>query len=70
MYATAIRLDPGLTQAYKDYGLMLNDHGGDPKQIIALWQHYLRAGSARSAGARDQDGPQASERSAEVTWLS
>ncbi len=41
-YATAIRLYPGLTQAYKDYGLMLNDHGGDPKQIIALWQHYLR----------------------------
>ncbi|HEX4520040.1 MAG TPA: DUF2723 domain-containing protein [Gaiellaceae bacterium] len=42
MYATAIRLYPGLTQAYKDYGLMLNDHGGDPKQIIPLWQTYLR----------------------------
>ena len=70
MYATAIRLDPGLTQAYKDYGLMLRDHGGDPKQIIALWQHYLRAGSARSAGAGDQDGPQTSARSTEVTWLS
>ncbi len=42
MYATALGLDPGLTQAYKDYGLMLRDHGGDPRQIIALWQRYLQ----------------------------
>ena len=42
LYATAIRLDPGLAQAYKDYGLMLSDHGGDPNQIIPLWQTYLR----------------------------
>lgn len=41
LYATAIRLYPGLTLAYKDYGLMLHDDGGDPKQIIGLWQHYL-----------------------------
>ncbi len=42
LYATAIRLDAGLAQAYKDYGLMLSDHGGDPNQIIPLWQTYLR----------------------------
>jgi hypothetical protein len=41
MYRTAIRLYPGLTQAYKDLGVILNDHGGDPKEIISVWQKYL-----------------------------
>lgn len=41
MYRTAIRLDPERAVAYKNLGLLLADRGGDPKEIIALWERYL-----------------------------
>jgi 4-amino-4-deoxy-L-arabinose transferase-like glycosyltransferase len=42
MFRTAIRLDPSYGEPYKDLGAILNDHGGDPGEIIAAWTAYLR----------------------------
>jgi hypothetical protein len=42
MYRTAIRLLPTLDVAYKDLGLLLHDNGGDPKEIVSVWDTYLR----------------------------
>ena len=41
-YRTAIALDPTLAQAYKDLGVLLHDNGGDPAEIVAVWETYLR----------------------------
>jgi tetratricopeptide (TPR) repeat protein len=41
-YRTAIRLGPSIAAAYKNLGLLLHDHGGDPKEVIALWQRFLQ----------------------------
>jgi hypothetical protein len=52
MFRTAISLKPDLPAAYKNLGLLLNENGGDPKEIIALWQRFLRlAPNDRDAGA-------------------
>ncbi len=42
LYRTAIRLSPGLTTAYRNLGLSLYRHGGDPAEIIAVWSEYLK----------------------------
>lgn len=44
MYRAAIRLAPDTTvpSAYKNLGVLLDGRGGDPKEVIALWQHFLR----------------------------
>jgi tetratricopeptide (TPR) repeat protein len=42
VFRKAIQLAPDLAAAYKDYGLVLHDQGGDPKTIISLWNTYLR----------------------------
>jgi hypothetical protein len=41
LYRRAIRLDPQQTSAYKDLGLLLYHHGGDPTEIVTLWKKYL-----------------------------
>jgi hypothetical protein len=55
MYRTAIRLDPASAAPYKNLGLFLYKHGGDPKEIVSLWTTYLnldprdpQAGSIRT----------------------
>jgi hypothetical protein len=45
MLRTAIRLmpdDKSAAPAYKNLGLLLFDENADPKQIISLWNHFLR----------------------------
>src|SRR5262249_48910691 len=42
MYRTAIRLAPKSSSAYKNLGLILYKHGGDPAEISRLWKTYLR----------------------------
>ena len=42
---TAIRLmpdDKSAAPAYKNLGLLLFDENADPKQIVGLWNHFLR----------------------------
>jgi tetratricopeptide (TPR) repeat protein len=41
MYRTAIRLAPDRAQAYKNLGVLLSDNGGDPKEIVAVWERFL-----------------------------
>ena len=50
LYRTAILLSPGLTTAYRNLGLSLYKHGGDPAEIVAAWSEYLTL---------DPNGPQA-----------
>jgi 4-amino-4-deoxy-L-arabinose transferase-like glycosyltransferase len=45
MLRTAIRLmpdDKSAAPAYKNLGLLLFDENADPKQIVGLWNHFLR----------------------------
>jgi tetratricopeptide (TPR) repeat protein len=42
LYRTAIRLDPNFPQPYKNLGLILRTNGGDPKEIVKVWQTYLK----------------------------
>ena len=41
-YQTAIDLDPTLSAAYKNLGLLLHDNGGNPNEVIALWDRFLQ----------------------------
>ena len=56
LYRTAIRLAPNLAASYKNLGLLLHDHGGDPRELRAVWggtrrlsPHDPQAGSIRDA---------------------
>ena len=42
MYGIAILLEPNSAQAYKNLGLLLHAHGGDPGKIVSLLTTYLR----------------------------
>jgi tetratricopeptide (TPR) repeat protein len=42
MYRIAIRDAPSEPSAYKNLGLILRGNGGDPKEIIALWDRFLQ----------------------------
>ena len=44
LYRTSILLAPDtvVPNAYKDLGVLLSDRNGDPKEIVALWTHFLR----------------------------
>ena len=60
LYRTAILLSPGLTTAYRNLGLSLYRHGGDPAEIVAVWSEYLTL---------DPNGPQAAQIAKVVTGL-
>jgi tetratricopeptide (TPR) repeat protein len=42
LFRKAIQLAPDLAAAYKDYGLVLHNENGDPKEIISVWTTFLR----------------------------
>ncbi len=60
LYRTTILLSPGLTTAYRNLGLSLYRHGGDPAEIVAVWSEYLTL---------DPNGPQAAQIAKVVTGL-
>jgi Protein of unknown function (DUF2723) len=60
LYRTAIRLSPGLTTAYRNLGLSLYRHGGDPADVVAVWSAYLQL---------DPSGPQAAQIAKVVSGL-
>jgi tetratricopeptide (TPR) repeat protein len=61
MYRDAVRLDPTLASAYKNLGLLLDQNGGDPHEIVSVWNRFL---------ALDPSDPQASAIRARVATLS
>jgi tetratricopeptide (TPR) repeat protein len=40
-YRTAIRIAPALASPYKNLGLMIEQQGNDPAEVISLWNQYL-----------------------------
>jgi 4-amino-4-deoxy-L-arabinose transferase-like glycosyltransferase len=42
MYRVALLNYPQQPSSYKNLGLLLYEHGGDPKEVVSLWTTYLR----------------------------
>ena len=60
LYRDAIRLVPNLASAYKNLGLVLQQNGGDAKEIVAVWSRFLEL---------EPDAPQAAAIEAAVEQL-